>query len=165
MDLSSNNNEITVWQHHIKCICYRIFEKNLYCDYILVFHCISGSMDYWKLFRTHKYLKHKTLLNKSITIYFGVTVYSLQTQNISFSFEGYSCKSILLVQFITISVRWRSCSNWPTQCSMPRRGKNKHFQDITGHCILPSCPLIRIYWRQLTNTDENIFRKAQTFSI
>lgn len=97
-------------------------------------------MDYWKFFRTQKYLKHKNLLNKSITVCFGDPKY--------FSFEGYSCKSPLLVQFLTISVRWRSCSNWPTECSMPRRGKSKYFQDITGHYILLSCPRIQIYCRQ-----------------
>lgn len=30
MDLSSKNTEITLWQHHIKYICYRICQKKIY---------------------------------------------------------------------------------------------------------------------------------------
>lgn len=39
MDLSCKNTEITLWQHHIKYVCYRIFEENLYCENLLVFFC------------------------------------------------------------------------------------------------------------------------------
>lgn len=38
MDLPSKNTDITLWQHHIKCICYRTFgKKNLSCENTLVF--------------------------------------------------------------------------------------------------------------------------------
>lgn len=127
--------------------------KNLSCENTLVFIAFR---DYGllEILQNTEVFKHKTLLNKSITVCFGDPKY--------FSFEGYSCKSPLLVQFFTISISWRSWSNWPTECSMPRRGKSKYFQDITGHYILLSCPRNIL---QTTSTGENIFCKAQTFSI
>ena len=108
MDLSCKNTEITLWQHHIKYVCYRIFEENLYCENLLVFlsfffffNCILGSMDYWKLSRTHKVFKTQTLLNQSFGLFWCDHLFTIDWKYF-FSFEAYGCKSILLVQFITI---------------------------------------------------------------
>lgn len=73
MGLSCKNTEITLWQHHIKYVCYRIFEENLYCENLLVFlffiYCILGSTGYWKLSRTQKIFKTQTLLNRSFSLF------------------------------------------------------------------------------------------------
>lgn len=146
MDLPSKNTEITLWHHHIKCICYRIFEKkkNLYCENILVFIACReyGLLEIIQdtgIFKTQN-------LNKSITVYLVWPFISYSSKWV-LSFEGFSCQAALWVQFSTISGRWRSCSNWPTESSILRRGRNKYFQDITGHYILLSCPQVRKYCR------------------
>lgn len=87
MDLSCKNTEITLWQHHIKYICYRIFEENLYCENIQVFFSFLFLTPFQRVRITgnypghRKYLKHKPCLTKD-SVYFGVIIYSLQTENI-----------------------------------------------------------------------------------
>lgn len=88
MDLSCKNTEITLWQHHIKYVCYRIFEENLYCENLLVFlsffFFLTAFQGVWITgnYPEHrKYLKHKPCLTK-VLVYFGVIIYSLQTENI-----------------------------------------------------------------------------------
>lgn len=48
-----------------------------------------------------KHLKHKTLLNKSISLFWCEHLFSIDSKY--FSFEGYTCKSTLSVNLSVIS--------------------------------------------------------------
>lgn len=73
MDLPSKNTEITLWQLHIKCIYYKFLKKKPMWTHTS-FYCMYGLLE---IIQDTEIFKTQILLNKSITVYFGVTIYSL----------------------------------------------------------------------------------------
>lgn len=79
---------------------------------------------------------------------------------ISFSSEGFSCQAALWVQFITI---YLSKVEKLFKLTHKRQYSEKRQKQVFSrqHILSPSSKILQT----VTTTDENIFCKAQTFSI
>lgn len=75
------------------------FKNNLHYENRLVL-CILRSKGSWKLFWTQSIQNIKPCLTKSIGLFWFEHLLSIDSKY--FSFEGYTCKSTLFVQLITI---------------------------------------------------------------
>lgn len=91
-----------------------------------------------------KHLKHKTLLNKSISIFWCEHLFSIDSEY--FSYESYTCKSTLSVN-LSLSKQGGDVQTDPQNAVCPQEAKQA-LQDIIGNYILLCCLQMQIYYRQ-----------------